>query len=1156
MKTTLYSSGWRLLAHLLSMTCVALSIHVTVAQVQHHSSTQLHMYQFLVNSQTDEPEINKRLPSRVLQAANSSGPLIKQDAKVLLSVKASFLRYNPTTRSFASWNESDLTPCSWKGVNCSSDGQRVMGIDLSDNSLSGLIPSTLANLSSLNSLSLALNKLNGSIPEQLGAISPLTSLNLSSNALSGAIPSTLGNLMNLQYLDLSSNSLSGGIPEALFLNCPQMKLLNLSDNLIGGGVPATIKYCRSLNHLLLENDDLTGEVPAEIGQLPKLQSLILANNHFIGNISSSLLENCGSLEIVDLSWNNFTGAVPVEICNCSEISSLILSQNHFQSIPEELGRLNKLQWLFLGKNDLGGEIPPQIGSCRSLTALDLKSNNFSGVIPAFISDLKHIQFLALSDNQLQGGFPLHLSAIPGLYYLDLSNNFLEGSIPAAIANMSSLVHLFVAANRFSGTIAPELGNLSLLQILDMSSNHFNGSIPPSLGNLQNLLWLLLAHNQLTGAIPSELGSCRSLIWLNIANNFLYGDLPPALSKIGAKANLTFSGNSQSLDMLPKQLGDCSIIARWLPSTDPPFTMVAENFNRNRCQSFLSYLLRGASSYPLCPGGLQTQSIGYIQLSANRLSGRIPSTLGEINHLGLLFLDDNHFTDAIPAELSSLLLISLNFSGNYLTGSIPDSLGNISCLQGLDLSHNNLSGSIPMSLQKLTWLNRFNISYNPQLSGTIPTGQQFSTFEPSSYIGDDNLCYVSVTGKIKNMTTGDIPLCNERPSGSGQRSPQNRSSNRRFTVSMELGIIPASVLGLLTVVTTGCYLRRKKIGADFNVVGKESRDITNARAHVSLFSIDLPKQLTYADLVIATNNFDESRIIGTGGFGVVYKAMLKDGSLVAIKKLIQEGPEADREFMAEMETLGHLHHTNLVPLMGCSIFGGEKLLVYQYMPNGSLEERLHQRPIGAQSLDWQQRLNVAIGTARGLEFLHHSCSTPIIHRDMKASNILLDENFEPRLTDFGLARVLRAGDTHVSTVVAGTLGYVPPEYSQTWRSTTKGDVYSFGVVLLELITGGRPMDWCYNDRNCGNLVEFVGMLVRKGAQQEIFDAAMEESGAANTKELQKFLGIALLCTQEKPSLRPGMREVLIALEEIKLESSPRKLLDAAEVSANDSDSVQR
>ncbi|CAI0403432.1 unnamed protein product [Linum tenue] len=292
-------------------------------------------------------------------------------------------------------------------------------------------------------------------------------------------------------------------------------------------------------------------------------------------------------------------------------------------------------------------------------------------------------------------------------------------------------------------------------------------------------------------------------------------------------------------------------------------------------------------------------------------------------------------------------------------------------------------------------------------------------------------------------------------------------------------------------------------------------------NVAMFEQPLRK-LTLGNILEATNNFRETNIIGDGGFGTVYKATLRNGNKVAVKKLSQAKAQGDREFVAEMETLGKVKHQNLVSLLGYCSFGEEKLLVYQYMVNGSLDMWLRNRTGRLEVLDWNKRLKIAVGSARGLKFLHHGFHPHIIHRDIKASNILLNEDFEPKVADFGLARLISACETHVSTEIAGTLGYIPPEYGQSCRSTKKGDVYSFGVILLELVTGKEPTGPDFKEVEGGNLVGWVLQKRKKGEAVEVLDPAVLNADCEGA--MLKVLQIASVCLAENPARRPTMEEV--------------------------------
>ena len=309
-------------------------------------------------------------------------------------------------------------------------------------------------------------------------------------------------------------------------------------------------------------------------------------------------------------------------------------------------------------------------------------------------------------------------------------------------------------------------------------------------------------------------------------------------------------------------------------------------------------------------------------------------------------------------------------------------------------------------------------------------------------------------------------------------------------------------------------------------------------NVATFQRQLRK-LKFSTLIEATHGFSAASLIGCGGFGEVFKATLKDGSSVAIKKLIRLSCQGDREFMSEMETLGKIKHRNLVPLLGYCLVGEERLLVYEYMEYGSLEEMLHGRAKARDRriLTWEERKKIARGAAKGLCFLHHNCIPHIIHRDMKSSNVLLDHELEARVSDFGMARLISALDTHLSvSTLAGTPGYVPPEYYQSFRCTARGDVYSFGVVLLELLTGKRPTD--KEDFGDTNLVGWVKMKVREQKQMEVIDPEIllvtkgtDEAEAEEVKEMMRYLEIALQCVDDFPSKRPNMLQVVALVREL-------------------------
>jgi hypothetical protein len=522
---------------------------------------------------------------------------------------------------------------------------------------------------------------------------------------------------------------------------------------------------------------------------------------------------------------------------------------------------------------------------------------------------------------------------------------------------------------------------------------------------------------------------------------------------------------------------------------------------------LTRIYSGYTLYTFTTNG----SMIYLDLSYNFLSGTIPENFGAMTYLQVLNLGHNRFN-----------------------GKIPESFGNLKALGVLDLSHNNLQGIIPGSLQSLSFLSDFDVSNN-NLSGLIPSGGQLTTFPASRYANNSNLC--------------GVPLLK---CGASNHSVTLRTSKKKQPIAILIVISLLFFLLFVVVVSLALYRVRKarekdelreKYVESLPTSGTSSWKLSTfpepLSINVATFEKPLRK-LTFAHLLEATNGFSSESLIGSGGFGEVYKAKMKDGSVVAIKKLIRVTGQGDREFIAEMETIGKIKHRNLVPLLGYCKVGDERLLVYEYMKYGSLETVLHER-IKSSKLAWETRKKIALGSARGLAFLHHSCIPHIIHRDMKSSNILLDENFEARVSDFGMARLVNALDTHLTvSTLAGTPGYVPPEYYQSFRCTAKGDVYSYGVILLELLSGKRPIDSSeFGDDN--NLVGWSKKLYRERRIIEILDPDLVIQ-TSSEGELFQYLRIAFECLEERPYRRPTMIQVMAMFKELQVDTDNDSVVD--------------
>lgn len=1027
------------------------------------------------------------------------GDSLETDKQVLLKLKSYLENQTFANRGeYIRWNNNNnnSNPCEWSGISCSlikGKKWRVVSVDISASEISGKMFQNFSQLSELTYLDVSLNTLSGEIPEDLSNCHKLVYLNLSHNILEGEM--NLIGLKKLQTLDLSMNRIQGEIELNFVDNCDSLVTLNVSDNHFFGKIDKCFDKCLKLKYLDLSTNNLSGGIWNGISRLKQFS---ISENHLSGIVpSQAFLKNC-SLEKLDISVNGFVGKPPKEVANCKNLKILNLSSNNFsEEIPHEIGSISGLQSLFLQNNSFSRDIPDTLLNLNNLFILDLSRNKFGGEVQEIFGKFKQLKILLLHANSYTKGLNTSgIFSLSNLTRLDLSFNNFSGQLPVEISQMTGLTFLTLGNNLFNGTIPFELGKLINLQGLDLGFNSFIGKIPPNFGNLNSLLWLMLADNSLTGEIPKELGNCSSLLWLNLANNKLTGKFPSELTKIGRNAMKTFESNRKNTYGVIAGNSECLSMKRWIPADYPPFSFVYSILTRKNCRTLWDRLLKGYGIFPMCtfdPSTKSSHKFGYVQLSGNQISGEIPSEIGSMMNFSMLHLGDNKFIGKFPLEISGLPLIVLNMTRNKFSGEIPSEIGNMKCMQNLDLSWNNFSGEFPTSLVNLDELSRFNISYNPLLSGKVPPSGHLLTFDKDSYVGDNLL---------------DFPKFFDNTLDQRNKTFHNKHMKKStiwyLCVALTLSILVSGLLFLTVyfLVKSPSLEKRKNQGHDDSV---------------KIFNLINNTIFTHADILKATGNFKEERIIGKGGFGTVYKGVFPDGREVAIKKLQrEEGMEGEKEFRAEMKVLVSGQefgwpHPNLVTLYGWCLYGSQRILVYEYIGGGNLEELV----TDTTNFKYIRRLEVAIDVAKALVYLHHECYPPIVHRDVKASNVLLDKDGKAKVTDFGLARVFDVGDTHVSTIVAGTVGYVAPEYGQTWRATTKGDVYSFGVLIMELATGRRAVD---GSEEC--LVECVS---RKGLNY--FGLV------GDAKEMFELLQVGVKCTNDSPQERPNMKEVLAMLIKI-------------------------
>ncbi|KAL9685214.1 hypothetical protein QQ045_022662 [Rhodiola kirilowii] len=1045
------------------------------------------------------------------------GGSLSADIDVLLSLKSFLKDGNPVNRGvYSEWNNQNSSPCSWPGIICNQDSTRVTGIDLSGNLISSHLFSNFSALTELSYLDFSRNTIAGFIPADLSACHKLKYLNLSHNLIEGNFGLT--GLESLEVLDVSTNRLSGEIESYFPQICSRLVVANVSLNSLTGRIDHCFDSCATLQYLDLSTNNFSGEIWSGFG---RLRHYSVSENNLTGGIPSSVfVPGCTLLEL-DLSANHFVGEFPKTISNCMNLEVLNLWGNMFNGmIPPQIGFISNLHSLFLGSNNFSADIPQSLVNCSNLAFLDLSNNKFGGLIQSTFGKFTSLKFLILHGNFYTGGIlESGILSLPNIARLDLSFNNFTGQLPLELSETRSLEFLMLSSNQFSGSIPTMYGHLTSLQALDLSFNKLNGSIPSSIGNLNSLLWLMLAGNALDGQIPPEIGNCSSLLWLNLADNRLSGEIPPELSNIGANPAPTFELNRRRERINPGS-GECSAMRRWIPANYPPFSHVYTVLTMKNCRTLWEQLLRGYGIFPVCTPGSSMRKFdisGYLQVSGNRISGELPKEMGKMMGFSMLHMGNNKFQGSLPPEISHIPLIVLNISENDFSGEIPTEIGNLKCLQNLDLSFNNFSGAFPSSLNNLTELNKFNISYNPLISGVIPKTGQLATFDKDSYLGNPFL-------QLPDFITGNTPV---------KTKSISESKSGKFVAPLVVVALLVStfICGIFVLIL--CHIIKSASDSPGYLLQeiKYQKDVATSSGSSSPWLSDNVKIIrmdktafTFDDILKASDNFSNERIIGKGGSGIVYRGVLPDGREVAMKKLQREGSEGEREFLAEMEVLsGKGPHPNLVTLYGWCFDGSHKILVYEYMEGGSLEDVISD----GLKLTCRRRLEVAIDICQALVFLHHECFPLIVHRDVKASNVLLDQNGKGRVTDFGLARVMDAGDSHISTTIAGTVGYVAPEYGQTWQATTKGDVYSFGVLAMELATGRRAVD---GSEEC--LPDWARREVgrtRHGQARAAIPVLLMGSGLVDgAEEMYELLNVGMKCTEEAPQARPNMIEVLSML----------------------------
>lgn len=868
--------------------------------------------------------------------------------------------------------------------------------------------------------------------------------------------------LSLLGLGLTTSSTNSSASLAFFkLVCELQSLvsLDLSLNSLAFVPSSFFSNCSGLTSLNLSSNGLN--VPlVEFSGLSKLESLDLSSNLLQGEVGGQW-DGLRNLKILKLSHNSIEGKVPLIL----GFKKLVLSDNQLNgTIPNEVSQLKNLTLLDLSMNSLSGSIPDGISQLKSLSFLDLSMNRLNGSIPSNLSSIQSLNWFAANQNELTGSIPSGITR--NLQFLDLSYNQLSGQIPSDLLSPSILKYVDLSSNMLQGPIPLNLSQ-SLFRFR-LGGNNLNGTVPSSFQRLQNLTYLELNNNGLEGEIPVQLAMCRNLTLLNLAGNRLRGKLPNEL------------GNLTKLVIIQLQY---NYLSGEIPNGFSNMVkLIKLNLGQN---SFIGSIPSSITNL---------LSLQNLNLASNRLDGSIPSNMSVLNRLIELQLGNNQLSGTIP-RMPATLSLALNLSNNHFNGSIPSYLGDLTLLQILDLSDNNFTGEIPSSLTQMQSLTLLVLSNN-NLSGTLPIFPKH----------------------VEVLSTGNTGL-------SISTSGTEASSRRKFSYTLVIivSIFGAMIgIGLVTAVVFLVISKRSDRVEDIGLQLEENPPQVVSGCYITSDSIHR-SNIDFAKAMEVVGN--PSNIMLKTKFSTYYKAVMPSGSSYTVKKLnwsekiFQMG--SNERFGQELQVVGRLSNSNLMVPLAYVLTRDDAYLFYDHVHKGTLYDFLHK---GSESaMDWQSRYSIALGVAQGLTFLH-GCTQPVLLLDLSTKSIHLKSMKEPQIGDIELCKVIDPSKSTGSiSAVAGSVGYIPPEYAYTMRVTAAGNVYSLGVILLELLTGKPPVS---EGVELAKLA--LGFSSRLSQGEQILDARVCNASPAVLRQMLAVLKVAINCVSLSPEARPKMRNVLRGL----------------------------
>uniref|UniRef100_A0A0E0KV86 non-specific serine/threonine protein kinase n=1 Tax=Oryza punctata TaxID=4537 RepID=A0A0E0KV86_ORYPU len=812
------------------------------------------------------------------------------------------------------------------------------------------------------------------------------------------------------------------------------------------------------------------------------------------------LRNLTRLTHLNLSKNLLTGGIPSFIGELTSMQYISFDINALSGpIPKELGNLTNLISLGFGSNNFNGSLPSELGSLFNLEQLYIDSAGLSGALPSSFSKLTRMKILWASDNNITGQIPDYIGGW-NLTDLRFQGNYFHGPLPATLSNLVQLTNLILRNCRISDSLASiDFSKFSNLTLLDLSFNNITGIVPQTLLNLNSLSYLDFSYNQLSGNFPSWATDKKLQLNL-VANNFVidrsnrcvHMDILSCLAfgtgVPSAKHNL-FSWSSTFPFAVkcasPRSMTDSNNI---FYQTDYA-TLGPASYNVTKTSSPIwavsnvgKFMDASNGNYMIFSGSQSQNTLASELFQSARMS---PSSL---RYYGIGLENGNYNVTLQFAELGYADSQSWTGTGRrvfdiYVQGDRKE--------QNFDI-RKAVGGKSNTAIKKDYVI---NVTKNIVEIHLFWAGKGTCCIPSQGYYGPS----------ISALSVTPMDLMSDFTPGARNAAQKKSSSKKGVIVGVVIGV---TVLGLVALAAIFmCMQKRRKLSLEqqelYSIVGR-------------------PNVFSYGELRSGTENFSSSNLLGEGGYGAVYKGKLIDGRVVAVKQLSQSSHQGKRQFATEIETISRVQHRNLVKLYGCCLEGNNPLLVYEYMENGSLDKAL----FGSRrlNLDWATRFEIFLGIARGLAYLHEESRIRVVHRDIKASNVLLDTNLNPKISDFGLAKLYDDKTTHVSTKVAGTFGYLAPEYAMRGHMTEKVDVFAFGVVLLETLAGRPNYDDTLEEDKI-YIFEWVWGLYENDHALDIVDPNLAEF---NSEEVLRVIHVALLCTQGSPHRRPSMSRVVAML----------------------------